>query len=386
MKSVIILGSTGSIGTQALDIIGRLPERLRVVGLAANANAALLAEQANAYRVPHLCIGGGPERTAELEALLTVPHEPVLQGVDGMCALASLPEADLVVVAVAGAVGIRPTHAALEAGKSIALASKEVLVAAGEHTMALAHRRSAAVLPIDSEHSALFQCLQGAPEKSVDKLFLTASGGPFRATPREELEGVTPEQALKHPTWNMGGLVTINSATLMNKGLEIIEARWLFDVPADDVEVIVHPQSIVHSLVRFRDGSVLAQLGLPDMRLPIQYALLYPARVDTGLPRMDLTAIGALTFEAPDLEKFPAIRLARQAAAKGGTLPAVMNAANEAAVDLFLMHEIPFTGIMKVVQQVMDRHDVAEPTYEKVLAADAWARATARSLAREPIV
>jgi 1-deoxy-D-xylulose-5-phosphate reductoisomerase len=372
MKNIVLLGSTGSIGTQSLDIMARLPGKFRVVGLAANSNADLLANQANFHDVPFVCIGEGLGNT--LKARLTGRNIRVCEGVEGMCALATLPEADLVVVAVAGAVGIRPTHAALEAGKDIALASKEVLVAAGEHTMRLARQNGAAILPIDSEHSALFQCLQGAPEKSVEKLFLTASGGPFRATPKEQFAHITPEQALKHPTWNMGGLVTINSATLMNKGLEIIEARWLFDVPADDVEVIVHPQSIVHSLVRFKDGSVLAQLGLPDMRLPIQYALVYPERPDTGLPRLDLASFGNLSFEEPDTEKFPALRLARRAAAVGGTLPAVMNAANEAAVALFLDRKLSFIGIMETVEAVIERHTAAEPTYENVLAADAWAR------------
>src|SRR5262249_19309058 len=218
-----------------------------------------------------------------------------------------------------------------------------------------------------SEHSALFQCIQGAPEKSVERLFLTASGGPFRTTPIEELANVTPEQALKHPTWNMGGLVTINSATLMNKGLEIIEAHWLFDVPVDAVEVIIHPQSIVHSLARFNDGSVLAQLGLPDMRLPIQYALVYPERINTNLPRMDLAAIGNLGFEMPDLNKFPAVRLARDAAAAGGTVPAVMNAANEAAVALFLDRKLSFNGIMETVETVINGHIVLEPSYNNVL-------------------
>jgi 1-deoxy-D-xylulose-5-phosphate reductoisomerase len=373
MKNIVILGSTGSIGTQSLDIIGRLPGKFRVVGLAANNNVGLLVEQANAHGAEHVCIGSGPERVSALSERLGGKIR-VHSGVDGMCALATLPEVDLVVVAVAGAIGIRPTHAALEAGKNIALASKEVLVAAGEHTMRLAKRTGAAILPIDSEHSALFQCLQGAPPGSVEKLFLTASGGPFRTVPLGQLADVTPEQALKHPTWNMGGLVTINSATLMNKGLEIIEARWLFDVPAEDVEVIVHPQSIVHSLVRYRDGSVLAQLGLPDMRLPIQYALVYPERIDTGLPRMDLTQHGTLTFEVPDIEKFPALRLARRAAATGGTLPAAMNAANEAAVALFLERRLPFLGIMQSVEAVMDRHEVRESTYENVLQADRWAR------------
>jgi 1-deoxy-D-xylulose-5-phosphate reductoisomerase len=381
MKNIVILGSTGSIGTQCLDIIRRLPGKLKVVGLAANNNAALLAEQANAYGVEHVCIGEGAGRLQELRDKLSGRNIRAYQGVEGMCELATLPDVDLVVVAVAGAIGIKPTQAALEAGKNIALASKEVLVATGEHTMQLARKTGAAILPIDSEHSALFQCLQGAPEKSIDKLILTASGGPFRTKPRAELKDVTPEQALKHPTWNMGGLVTINSATLMNKGLEIIEAQWLFDVPADDVEILVHPQSIVHSFVRYKDGSVLGQLGLPDMRLPIQYALVYPERLDTDLPRMDLAAIGTLTFEEPDLEKFPSVRLARKAAATGGTMPAVMNAANEAAVALFLDYKVPYLGIMETVEGVMDRHKVVDPTYENVLAADAWAREEAYRVA-----
>jgi 1-deoxy-D-xylulose-5-phosphate reductoisomerase len=375
MKNIVILGSTGSIGTQALDIVSRLPEKLRVVGLAANNNSELLANQANTYRVPNVCIGD-VERVTDLRSRMEYAAN-VHTGVEGMCAISTLPEVDLVVLAVAGAIGIMPTHAALEAGKDIALASKEVLVAAGEHTMRLAKKAGAAILPIDSEHSALFQCLQGAPEKSVEKLFLTASGGPFRSTPREALKDVTPEQALKHPTWNMGGLVTINSATLMNKGLEIIEARWLFDVPADDVEIVVHPQSIVHSMVRYKDGSVLAQLALPDMRLPIQYALVYPERIDTELPRMGLDRFANLTFESPDLEKFPAVGLARRAAEAGGTMPAVMNAANESAVARFLNREISYLGIMETVEDVMDRHTVEEPTYENVLRADKWARATA---------
>lgn len=381
MKNVVILGSTGSIGTQTLDIIARLSDKLRVVGLAANNNVEVLAQQANAHGVSNVCIGRGGERLQTLRDSLRVRNPRVFEGVEGMCALSTLPEADIVVVAVAGAIGIMPTHAAIEAGKQIALASKEVLVAAGEHTMRLAKRRGVAVLPIDSEHSALFQCLQGAPQGSVERLFLTASGGPFRATPKEQLRDVTPEQALKHPTWNMGGLVTINSATLMNKGLEIIEAHWLFDIPADNVEVVVHPQSIVHSLVRFKDGSILAQLGLPDMRLPIQYALVYPERPDTGLPRLEPAAMGALTFEPPDEEKFPALRLARRAIAAGGTMPAVMNAANETAVARFLKRELPFPGIMETVQAVIERHMPVEPTYRNVLEADAWARRAAATIA-----
>jgi 1-deoxy-D-xylulose-5-phosphate reductoisomerase len=295
-----------------------------------------------------------------------------------MCELAALPEAELVVVAVAGAIGIAPTHAALACGKDIALASKEVLVAAGEPTMRLARERGAAILPIDSEHSAIFQCLQAAPDSkygpSIEKILLTASGGPFRTTPKEALVQVTPEQALKHPTWTMGGLVTINSATLMNKALESIEAKWLFDVDMADVEVVIHPQSIVHSMVRFRDGSTLAQLGLPDMRLPIQYALVYPERVDSGLPRMELQHYANLTFEAPDEEKFPSLGLAKRAVSVGGTMPAVMNAANEAAVALFLDYKITYLDIIRRIERAMERHAPSAPTIPAILDADAWAR------------
>ena len=375
MKRLAILGSTGSIGTQVLDIARRLPDRFQIVGLAANNNIELLAEQANAFNVSCVSIGK-VERIGELKARLgaTNGNRRVVGGVEGMCEVATLDDVDLVVVAVAGAIGIAPTHAALNAGKDIALASKEVLVAAGETTMELARSKNAAILPIDSEHSAIFQCLQGAPDKSVERILLTASGGPFRKTPIEELAQVTPAQALKHPTWTMGGLVTINSATLMNKALEIIEARWLFDVPVENVEVVVHPQSIIHSMVRFNDGSTLAQLGLPDMRLPIQYALVYPERLNTELPRMELKDYANLTFEAPDETKFPALQLARRAVSQGGTMPAVMNAANEAAVDLFLNNQIPFLQLTRAVERAMDQHDPLPPTFANVLEADRWAR------------
>ncbi|MGC8666632.1 MAG: 1-deoxy-D-xylulose-5-phosphate reductoisomerase [Chthonomonadales bacterium] len=381
MKRIVVLGSSGSIGTQVLDIVNRLPDRLKVVGLAAYSNADVLARQAAEFSVPYVCIGSA-HYGEEILGSLARRNTQVLYGVEGMCALASLPEADLVVVAVAGAVGIKPTQAAIAAGKEIALASKEVLVAAGEPTMRLAREHGVAIRPIDSEHSALFQCLQGAPDGSVERLYLTASGGPFRTTSAEALASVTPEEALKHPTWNMGGLVTINSATLMNKGLEIIEAHWLFGIPISAIEVVVHPQSIIHSMVRFRDGSLLAQLGLPDMRLPIQYALLYPERLDARLPRLDPVQMGALTFEAMDARRFPAVELARKAAGIGGTMPAVMNAANEEAVGLFLDRQIPFTGIMEVVERVMELHEPLEPTYENVLEADAWARQAARRTGR----
>jgi 1-deoxy-D-xylulose-5-phosphate reductoisomerase len=376
MRNIVILGSTGSIGAQALDICARLPEKLRVVGLAAHRNADRLAAQANEFGVSHVCIGSA----ADAEALKrTLPDSArVYAGEEGLCALATLPEADVVVVAVAGAIGIGPTHAAIDAGKTIALASKEVLVAAGEHTMRLARERGIPILPIDSEHSAIFQCLQGAPERSVEKIVLTASGGPFRERPAETLAEATPDEALRHPNWSMGPLVTINSATLMNKALEMIEAHWLFDVPMERVEVVIHPTSIVHSLVQFTDSSILAQLGRPDMRLPIQYALVYPERPDTQLPRLDLLSVGALEFSEPDPVKFPALQVAREAVAAGGTMPAVMNAANETAVDRFLRNEIRYTEIVDTVRAVMARHKPTQATLEAVLEADAWAREAAR--------
>lgn len=376
MKRLVLLGSTGSIGTQTLEIVRRLPERFHIVGLAANCNVQTLAQQALEFEVPHVCIGQR-EQLEPLKRLLKEKGFPceVHVGLEGMCALATLSEADMVIVAVAGAVGIAPTHAAITAGKNIALASKEVLVAAGETSMRLAHQHGVSILPIDSEHSALFQCLQGAPAGAVECLLLTASGGPFRTVPKEALREITPAQALRHPTWNMGGLVTINSATLMNKALEIIEAHWLFGIPAENIEVVIHPQSIVHSMVRFRDGSTLAQMGLPDMRLPIQYALVYPERLDTALPRMRLADFANLTFEEPDVDKFPALRLARQALACGGTLPTVMNAANEAAVALFLQERIPFLRISELVEETMAHHEPREATLENVLQADKEARA-----------
>ena len=373
MKRIVILGSTGSIGIQTLDIVRRLPGRFEVVGLAAHSNSALLAEQANAFNVSCVSIGR-EESIPDLKAALTGKTQ-IRCGVEGMCELSSLPEADLVVVAVSGAIGIAPTHAALNHGKDIALASKEVLVAAGAVTMALAKSKNCSILPIDSEHSAIFQCLQGAPDRSVEKILLTASGGPFRTTPKEALASVTVEQALKHPTWTMGGLVTINSATLMNKALETIEAKWLFDVEIEDVEVVVHPQSIVLSMVRFNDGSTIAQLGLPDMRLPIQYSLVYPERVDTQLPRMEVHHYSNLTFESPDESKFPALPLARRAVTQGGSMCAVMNAANETAVDLFLNRKIAYLDIIRYIERAMDMHEPIEtPALEEILQADEWAR------------
>ena len=362
MKTIVILGSTGSIGTQTLDVVRRLPDRLRVAGLSAYRSETLLREQASEFGVK-------PEHLEWGERA-------------DLARLATLPEADLVVVSVAGAVGTEATVAALRAGKDVALATKEVLVAAGEIVTAEARKTGARLLPIDSEHSAIFQCLQGQKPEYVEKLWLTASGGPFREWPAERLASVTVEDALKHPTWpSMGRKITVDSATLMNKALETIEARWLFGVPMSKVGVVVHPQSVVHSLVELCDGSMLAQLGLPDMRVPIEYALLYPDRADLGLARFDLlNQPNPLTFGPPDEARFPSLGLARRAASAGGTLPAVLNAANESAVEEFLAGRLPFTGITALTERVMDRHQVTEaPTLAQIMQADTWARQAALS-------
>ena len=354
--NVIILGSTGSIGTQVLDVIERLGGRLKVVGLSAMQNRDLLDAQAKAHDVPaSRAICGTGEALAEL---------------------AAAPEADLVVVSVAGVAGMLATIAALRSGKHVALATKEVLVAAGSIVMEAARSAGRTIRPIDSEHSAVFQCLQGVRKEDLSRIWLTASGGPFREWSAERIASATLDDALNHPTWpSMGRKITVDSATMMNKGLEMIEARWLFDTPMDRVSVVVHPQSIVHSLVELTDGSVLAQMGAPDMRAPIQYALTYPERPDTGLNRLSLLELGCLTFEPPDEARFPSLRLARHAGTVGGTLPAALNAANEAAVALFLNRRIPLLGITQLVEHVIDIHDnVMTPTLDDIIAADRLAR------------
>lgn len=375
MKRIAVLGSTGSIGTQCLDVVARLPDRLQVVALAAHQHHERLWQQAQHFGVRHVALVD--EQAAEA-LRQRQPDLQVYAGDEGLQTVATLPEVDMVVVGVAGVCGLAATVAALRAGKSIALASKEVLVAAGQSVTALAKERGLPIIPIDSEHSAVFQCLQGERVEAVRRILLTASGGALRDVPLEELPYVTPERALQHPTWRMGAKITIDSATLMNKGLEIIEAHWLFGIPAQQVQVVIHHQSIVHALVEMQDGSVLAQLGLPDMRLPIQYALLYPERVDTGLPHLDLTQIGTLTFAEPDPRRYPALQLARDALAAGGTMPAVMNAANEVAVARFLKGEIRFTDIISCVRAVMEQHQPTLPTLEAVQHADIWAREQAR--------
>ncbi len=363
MRNVVILGATGSIGRSARKVAKDIPSRMRIVGMSAHSNAEELAEAAREFPEARTTLSSGPD------------------GVERLVELATMPEADLVLIAIVGTGGLRPALAAIEAGKDIAVASKEILVMAGEVVMKAARRRGVRVLPVDSEHNAIFQCLDGRDTSSVRRLILTCSGGPFRQTPTAELENVTPEMALRHPTWNMGKKITIDSATLFNKALEMIEARWLFDIGIERVDVVVHPQSIVHSMVEFVDGSLLAQLGHSDMRLPIQYAVTWPERVANSLPPLDLAALRKLEFEAPRREDFPALDLAVKAGTLGGTCPAVLNAANEVAVEAFLAGRIGFTGIWHIVAQVMDQiPHTPHPDLSAILAADAEARQLARAL------
>jgi 1-deoxy-D-xylulose-5-phosphate reductoisomerase len=380
MKNVVLLGSTGSIGTSTVKVASDVPDRVRLLGLAAGRNAELLLEQARRHRPATICLQDAG-RADELRAALGNSTE-VLTGAEGLIRLATLPAADIVLIAIVGTAGLAPALAAIRAGKDIAVASKEILVMAGQIVMREAARHGVRVLAVDSEHSAIFQCLDGKPSASVRQLWLTASGGPFRdrvAWPKEKFREITVERALQHPSWVMGKKITLDSATLFNKGLEMIEARWLFDIEMERVGVLVHPQSVVHSMVEFVDGSIVAQLSTPDMCLPIQYALTYPERAASDRVQTNFAKIGSLTFEEPDLERFPALALARRAGEIGGTLPAVLNAANEVAVEDFCHRRITFDQIPAVVARTMDQHEVApEPSLEQILAADAWARRTAR--------
>lgn len=384
MKGLAILGSTGSIGMNALSVVAEHPQEFRVVGLAAGRNAARLAEQVRRFR-PAVVAVETPEVAAELKARLAreaAPH--ILVGPEGVQAVATLPEVDLVLSAMVGAVGLAPTYAAILAGKDVALANKETLVAAGSLVMQAVREHGVALIPVDSEHSAIFQALHGHPSEEVRSLWLTASGGPFRTWSREQLAAATPKEALQHPNWAMGAKITIDSATMMNKALEVIEAAVLFSLPPERIRVFIHPQSIIHSLVEFVDGSVLAQLGWPDMRLPIAYALTYPRRLPLNGEPLDLTRVAQLTFEAPDTGRFPALALGYEAAAIGGTMPAVLNAANEVAVAAFLAGRLPFLGIPRVVAETMAAHQ-PEPlaSLEQVLAVNDWARGRAEELVRQ---
>ena len=373
MKNVVLLGSTGSIGTSTIKVAEDLPDRIRLVGLGAGNNVDLLLEQSRKHKPQAISIID-PAKSQELRNKLGADAN-VSSGPDGLVKLATLPGADIVLIAIVGTAGLRPALAAIRAGKDIAVASKEILVMAGEIVMSEARKHGVRVLAVDSEHSAIFQCLDGKPPASVRKLWLTASGGPFRTTPKEEFANITVERALKHPSWVMGRKITIDSATLFNKGLEMVEARWLFDIEMARVSVVVHPQSVVHSMVEFVDGSMLAQLSTPDMCLPIQYALTYPDRAPNARVQTNLAKLGSLTFEEPDPERFPSLQLARKAGEIGGTLPAVLNAANEVAVDAFVNRRINFPQISETVRRTMDKHNVvSHPTLDQILDADAWAR------------
>ena len=383
MRNVVLLGSTGSIGTSTIKVAEDLPEHIRLLALGAGNNVELLREQARKHR-PEAVSVTDPVNAEKLRSILGKGTE-VFSGTEGLVKLATLPEADIVLIAIVGTAGLQPALAAIRAGKDIAIASKEILVMAGEIVMSEARRHGVRVLAVDSEHSAIFQCLEGKPSSSVRRLWLTASGGPFRQTPKEKFEDITVERALKHPSWVMGRKITIDSATLFNKGLEMIEARWLFDIEMPRVSVVVHPQSVVHSMVEFVDGSMLAQISTPDMCLPIQYALTYPERAPSERVQTNLARLGSLTFEEPDPERFPALELARRAGEAGGTLPAVLNAANEVAVEAFVNRHINFPQISETVRRTLDRHQVVEhPTLEQILAADAWARKEAGNSVSSP--
>ena len=386
MKGLSILGSTGSVGTNVLRVVDAFPERFQVVGLAGGANVERLAEQVARYR-PRVVSVATVEARESLARLVALGETVVGVGTEGMVAVATHTEARVVVAAAVGAVGLVPTYRALEAGKDVALANKETLVMAGELMVGQATAKGGRLLPIDSEHCALHQCLDGRKPGEVRRLVLTASGGPFRTRPRDTFGSITPTEALNHPTWSMGRKITIDSATLMNKGLEVIEARWLFGVTAERIEVLVHPQSVVHSMVEFVDGTVLAQLGVTDMRLPIQYALSHPERWDAAIPGMDLARPMSLDFDLPDKARFPCLGLAYRALEAGGSMPAVLNAANEEAVAAFLDERIPFTAIPESIAAVMDAHTPRPVSgLEGVLEADAWAREQSRSvLARHSV-
>jgi 1-deoxy-D-xylulose-5-phosphate reductoisomerase len=381
-RRIALLGSTGSIGTMTLDVIAAHLDEFQIVSMAAGRNVELLIEQIAAFG-PQLVSVETEAGAAQVRSHFGSAVE-VLVGGEGLVACATHPDADLVLTAVVGAAGLLPTLEALKAGKDIALANKESLITAGHLVTALAKERGCQILPVDSEHSAIFQCLHRERPVDVERIIVTASGGSFRDKTREEMAVATVEGALKHPNWAMGAKITIDSATLMNKGLEVMEARWLFDMPYDRIDVVVHPESIVHSLVEFVDGSVLAQLGASDMRIPIQYALGYPNRLPGAYNRLNLVEVAALHFHAPDLQRFPCLQLCYDAGRTGGTLPTVLNAANEVANGLFRQEKIGFLDIERINAMVMDRHTVVgHPSLDEVLHADAWARVEAEKAARE---
>ncbi len=381
MKRISILGSTGSIGSNSLKVIDAYPERYKVVALGAGRNLDLLERQVERFR-PRSVAMLEDDLAEELRRRLNKVSGPeVFSGTQGFIRLSQMEEVDTVISAMSGAAGLIPTFAAIQAGKNVALANKEVMVMAGPLVMAEARNRGVSVIPIDSEHSAILQSLQGHRREDVRRVILTASGGPLRGLPYEQMKYVTPEQALKHPNWNMGRKITIDSATLMNKGLETIEAKWLFDFGVDQISIVIHPQSIIHSMVEYKDGSIIAQLGIPDMLTPISYALSYPEHMETFLPPLRLEEIGTLSFSEPDFKKFRCLHLARVAAERGDSMPAVLNGANEVAVELFLRGKIGFLQIPELIEKTMNAHKpFAIDSIEMVQQADAWSRQTARTL------
>lgn len=372
MKKIGILGSTGSIGTQTLDIV-RNNSDLQVIALAAGTNVDLMEKQIREFK-PSFCAMWTEEAAADLRIRVADLSVTVKSGMDGLLELARLPEMEVLVTAIVGMIGLRPTIAAIEEKKTIALANKETLVTAGHIIMPLAEKMGVSILPVDSEHSAIFQSLNGEPKERISKILLTASGGPFRGRKREELTEITVEDALKHPNWSMGRKITVDSSTLVNKGLEVIEAKWLFGVKPEQIQVVVHPQSIIHSMVEYADGAVMAQLGMPDMKLPIQYALFYPDRRPMNEKRVDFYELASMTFEKPDTDTFRGLAMAYEALNVGGSMPTVYNAANEKAVSLFLDRKIKFLEIYDLIQGAMENHNVtANPSVEEILAAEQYA-------------
>ena len=368
-RKIILLGSTGSIGTQTLDVV-RNNADLEVIGLAANRNVELIEHQIRQFR-PKFAAMFDPAAAADLRTKVSDLPVKVYEGMDGLLEMVTRPEADTVLTAVVGMIGIRPTIEAIKSGKDIALANKETLVTAGHLITQLAREYHVQILPVDSEHSAIFQSLNGEPKRRLEKILLTASGGPFRGMKREQLETITVKEALKHPNWSMGPKVTIDSASLVNKGLEVMEARWLFDVRLDQIQVVVQPQSIIHSMVQYCDGAVIAQLGIPDMKLPIQYALFYPDRMPMTEDRLDFFKLGSISFEKPDTDTFKGLDLAYQAAGTGGSMPTVFNAANEMAVKHFLSGKIRFLEIYDMITDAMEHHKtIADPTVDEILQAE----------------
>lgn len=380
MKKLTILGSTGSIGVSTLEIVAAYPDRFQVVALTAGNNLELLRQQIELFR-PRMVSVLTADLARQLDRMLTGGKPEIHHGVPGLIAAATTGESDVVVAAIVGAAGLVPTAAAIKAGKDIALANKETLVTAGRLMMDLVREKGIRLFPVDSEHSAIFQSLEGQSRKDVKRIILTASGGPFLTLPLDRLAQVSVADALNHPNWSMGQKITIDSATMMNKGLEVIEARWLFNTPADQIAVNIHPQSIIHSMVEYADGCVIAQLGVPDMKAPIAYALTYPERIPTGVKPLDLTEFSGLTFHPPDYRRFPALKLAYDALAAGDSMPAVMNAANEVAVEAFLKGKIGFTDIATSIARTMDSHEPRSiATIEEVLSSDLWAREKSREL------